>query len=292
MRNKNNNNINFILKTRGKEDKRTNSLKNSNKYNNTKKQINNLCKSLNTQSTKYDPERTINLLNSYLNSIDKLDRILYSEISSYIFGLTSGNRGIFLTNVEKLLVHTLNQKKSSKEDTRKIVIKIYDHAQLAIHQIENASNIFANSIVDVKNKLSHERAEIEKEFRNTIEEFRNELKNIEKGYITILGIFASIVLAFVGAITFTTSVLQNIDKASIFRLILIVDVIGAVVINILYLLISFILKINGEYNKSNKAFIIIANGTLFGIAILVLIAWFLNFIDLQKFISKYYPWVS
>lgn len=262
------------------------SLENSNKYNNTKKQINTFCKNFNTQSSIYNPEETVELLNSYLNTAHKLDRILYSEISSYIFGLTSDNRGIFLTNVEKLLVYVLNQKKSMNEDIRKIVIKIYDHVQLATHQIENASNIFGNSIVDVKDKFSQEIEEIKKEFRD-------ELKNIEKGYITILGIFAAIVLTFVGTITFTTSVLQNIDKASIFRLILIVDLIGIVVINVMYLLISFILEINNKYKDRNKIFIITANKILFGIAVIVLIAWFLNFIDLQKCISKsYYPWVG
>ena len=249
------------------------------------KQINTFCKNLNIQSSIYKPEETVKLLNGYLNTTDKLDRILYSEMSSYIFGLTSDNRGNFLTNVEKLLVYVLNQKKSMNEDTRKIVIKIYDHVQLATYQIENASNIFGNSIVDVKDKFSQEIAEIEKEFRD-------ELKNIEKGYITILGIFASIVLAFVGTITFTTSVLQNIDKASIFRLILIVDLIGIVVINVIYLLISFILKINNKYEDSNKTFIITANKILFGITVIVLIAWFFNIIDLQKCISKSYPWVG
>jgi hypothetical protein len=283
---KNKKNIDLLFKTDGTtEIKKTNTLENSNKYTNTKKHMNILCQNLNTQSSKYDPKGTVDLLNRYLKKTDKLDRILYSEISSYIFGLTSDNRGIFLTNVEKLLVYVLNQKKSIKEDTRKIIIKIYDHVQLATHQIENASNIFEYSIEDVKNKLSHEISVIEKEFRN-------ELKSIEKGYITILGIFAAIVLAFVGTITFTTSVLQNIDKASIFRLILTVDVLGLVVVNVIYLLISFILKINDECNSSNNRFIIIANIILFGIAILVLVAWFFNFIDFQKYISKYYPWVS
>jgi hypothetical protein len=278
--------LDCILKTDSEtKEKRIDSLENSNKYNNTKKQINTFCKNLNIQSSIYKPEETVKLLNGYLNTTDKLDRILYSEMSSYIFGLTSDNRGNFLTNVEKLLVYVLNQKKSMNEDTRKIVIKIYDHVQLATYQIENASNIFGNSIVDVKDKFSQEIAEIEKEFRD-------ELKNIEKGYITILGIFASIVLAFVGTITFTTSVLQNIDKASIFRLILIVDLIGIVVINVIYLLISFILKINNKYEDSNKTFIITANKILFGITVIVLIAWFFNIIDLQKCISKSYPWVG
>lgn len=77
-----------------------------------------------------------------------------------------------------------------------------------------------------------------------------------------------------------------------FRLILTVDVIGAVLVNVMYLLISFILKINDKDSESNRTFIKTANWTLFGIAGVVLISWFFNFIDLQKYISKFFIWTS
>lgn len=250
------------------------SIENSIKYKNTKRQMRGLCNALSKDSSEYKPEEMVKTIDSYLNRPDKLDRILYSEMSNYIFGLTSASRGTFSTNVENLLLYVLEERNSVEEDTRKIIIKIYDHVQLATHQIENASNILNNSILDVKSKL------------------HDEIKGIEREYITILGIFASIVLAFVGGITFTTSVLQNIDKASMFRLILTVDVIGAVLVNVMYLLISFILKINDKDSESNRTFMKTANWTLFGIAGVVLISWFFNFIDLQKYISKFFIWTS
>jgi len=250
------------------------SIENSIKYKNTKRQMRGLCNALSKDSSEYKPKEMVKTIDSYLNRPDKLDRILYSEMSNYIFGLTSASRGTFSTNVENLLLYVLEERNSVEEDTRKIIIKIYDHVQLATHQIENASNILNNSILDVKSKL------------------HDEIKGIEREYITILGIFASIVLAFVGGITFTTSVLQNIDKASMFRLILTVDVIGAVLVNVMYLLISFILKINDKDSESNRTFIKTANWTLFGIAGVVLISWFFNFIDLQKYISKFFIWTS
>lgn len=98
-------------------------------------------------------------------------------------------RGIFATNVEKLLLYSLDEKNHVGADTKKIIVEIYDHFQLAISQIENANNIFAASIEDAKDKL------------------QQQVKGVEKEYISILGIFASIVLAFVGGITFSTSVL-------------------------------------------------------------------------------------
>ena len=115
---------------------------------------------------------------------------------------------------------------------------------------------------------------------------------IEREYVTILGIFASIVLAFVGGITFTTSVLQNIDKVSVFRLILTVDVIGAVLVNVIYLLISFILKINDKDKEENGKCVKNANWILIGIAVLVLLGWFLDILELQKYISGFFIWTS
>lgn len=276
----NNKCLECLLKTDGAtKDETMAYLDNSRKYKNTKSQMRSLCKDLSIQSSKYKPEEMVKAIESYLIKSYKLDRILYSEISNYIFGLTSASRGTFSTNVENLLLYVLDEKNSVKEDPRKIVIKIYDHVQLATHQIENASNIFNNSILDAKSKL------------------HDEIKGIEREYITILGIFASIVLAFVGGITFTTSVLQNIDKASIFRLILTVDVIGAVLVNVIYLLISFILKINdrekeGKEKEGNSRFIKTANWILFGIAVLVLVGWFIDILELQKYISKFFIWTS
>ncbi len=267
--------LDCLLKTDGitKNDTVT-LLNNSKKYKNTKSQMRSLCKTLCMQSSKYKPEKMVETIDLYINRPDKLDRILYSEISNYIFGLTSANRGTFSTNVECLLLYVLDEKNSVKEDTRKIVIKIYDHVQLATHQIENGRNMFGDAIVEAKSRL------------------HDEIKGIEKEHITILGIFASIVLAFVGGITFTTSVLENIDKVSVFRLIFTVDVIGAVLVNVIYLLISFILKINDKDKESDRKFIKIANWVLLGIATLILIAWFINIMDLQEYFSKFFIWTS
>ena len=73
---------------------------------------------------------------------------------------------------------------------------------------------------------------------------QKEIKSVEKEYISILGIFAAIVLAFVGGITFSTSVLQNISMVSIFRLLLVIDFLAFILINTIYILVKFIFTIN------------------------------------------------
>ena len=151
-----------------------------------------------------------------------------------------------------------------------MIVKIYDHFQLALHQIENANNIFADSIEEAKENL------------------QKQVKSVEKEYISILGIFASIVLAFVGGITFTTSVLQNISAVSVFRLLLVVDFLSFVLINIIYILIKFIFTIN---EKNAKLFNIKAlNITCLIIGIVIVASWILSINQIPDFISEFLPW--
>lgn len=181
-----------------------------------------------TNSKEYSPSDFIKCVQSYLNEDEKLDRILYSEITNHVFSLNSKESGIFSTNVEKSLLYVLDENNNVDEDCRKIVIKIYDHFQLVSSQKENIGNIFSSGINDTKEIMI------------------KEIKNVEKEYITILGIFASIVLTFVGTFTFSTSVLQNMHNVSMYRIMVVVLLIGGVSLNILYGLFYYIERIVKE----------------------------------------------
>lgn len=245
-------------------------LENSTKFQNTKRKMNAICRELTLETQKYAPQKTVKDIEVYISSSDKLDRILYSEISNFVFSLETSQRGIFVTNLEKLLLHSLDDQNIISEDSKKMIIKIYDHVQLALYQIENANNILVNSIAEVKVN------------------FEKEIKSVEKEYISILGIFASIVLAFVGGITFSTSVLQNISAVSIFRLLLVVDFLAFVLINVIYTLVKLIFIMN-EKNK-NFFHIKATNITCLVIAVVIVIAWLLQVNQLPDFMSSFLPW--
>lgn len=262
-----NNKLDVLLRT---TDHSTMSLEQSKKFNTTKRKINGICKALSLETTKYQPQKTVENIENYISSTDKLDRILYSEISNYVYSLEMSKRGIFATNLEKLLLYSLDDSKDVSEDCKKMIVKIYDHVQLALHQIENANNIFANSIEDAKENL------------------QKQIKSVEKEYISILGIFASIVLTFVGGITFSTSVLQNISATSIFRLLLVVDFLAVVLINVIYILVRFIFTIN---EKNAKLFPIRnLNISCAVIAVMIVLAWMFNANQIPEFLSKFLPW--
>ncbi|EJU23125.1 hypothetical protein [Mogibacterium sp. CM50] len=245
---------------------------NPSQYKNTKKMLRSLCKLLSADSVSFQPKDLVDIIDEYIKSSDKLDRILYSEISSHFFGLESKMRGRFLTNIEDALMYVLEANNVVNDDTMKIIVKMYDHTQLASHQIENVNNIFEDSIDDAKEKL------------------HAETKGIEREYVTILGIFAAIVLAFVGGITFTTSVLNNINKMSIFRLLITIDAIGVVLINTIFLLMYFIYRLNDKEIKTEKQHIKRINCAFFIMAVIITICWLLNLDGFKEYLSHFLKW--
>ena len=148
-------------------------------------------------------------------------------------------------------------------DIRKEIIKLYDHTNLDISRINYTKRMAGETqselarakvlIEDLKNKLAESdvaRAEavnhLNTESSKLKEEVRDGQKKMQNEYITILGIFAAIVLAFTGGMTFSSSVLENMDKASIYRMITIVLILGLVLSNLIWLLIDFLRDINGK----------------------------------------------
>ena len=215
----------------GSEAKPTESSK---KINKAKRQLNYLCQKLVLDSNQYKPERTVDSIEKYITD-NPIGRILYSEISSFIVGLNESQRATVSANLDTLVSYVLDSDVGL--DVQKISIKLYDHFQLNLIQIENAKSAsdkaIAESIVDEKEKL------------------HKEVKGVEKEYITILGIFAAIMLAFVGGFTFSTSVLNNIGNADTNKLALIALIIGLVFVLLLTVLISFLREINEKTRDKN-----------------------------------------
>ncbi len=138
--------------------------------------------------------------------------------------------------------------------------KLYDHVSLDIArmgysdaadwEVSQESNIAEIQIQvnDLKENVSRQRDEIKKSI--------DRLKNAQKEYIAILGIFAAVVSTFTGGIAFSTSVLQNIHTASIYRLVLVASIIGLVLVNVLFGLFYYIDRIVQQKNGRVRPLII------------------------------------
>lgn len=233
----------------------------SKKLTESKRRLNGICRSLLIDSSIYSAKKTVESVDIYIGTTEKVDRILYSEISAFIIGLDEKGRGTFSTNVMSLLQYVLDDGNKVGEDSKRICIKLYDHFQLNLTQIESANNITV--------------AGIAKSFEKESEELNRKVKGIEKEYITILGIFAAIMLAFVGTFTFSTSVLNNIGKADVFTLVIVAVVIGVVFISLVSVLLDFLREINDKLplkENGNRKWNITARNVLVTLLLIIVVA--------------------
>lgn len=177
-------------------------------------------------------------------------------------------------------------------DVSDAINKLYDHANLDIARIAYSDaadrRVSGESSLETLqaqiNSLYTEVQEIQainKDFEaaeKKLSDVEDRLENSQKEYISILGIFAAVVLAFTGGIAFSTSVLNNIAQASIYRTVGISLIIGLVLVNVLFGLFYYI---NSLVNKDKKDIfpLIISNVIIVVLLMLITIAWNYGFVE-------------
>lgn len=238
-----------------------------------KRKIGGIVKSLEKPVGDYNPQKTINSIQDY---IANGDRILYSELTNIVYAMSSKERGTVATNLDSLLNYSNEQKNCDNNEANKIVVKLWDHFNLACYQVDNAKAVLEKSTDETKESI----------YNQLYEKF----KGIEKEYITILGIFSSILLAFVGGMTFSTSVLQNMKDVGVYRLILVILLLGFILINTINILLRYIFKLN--HVETVKIPIWTLN-IIFGILLIAdAFAWLFSAYNIPSYISQWIPWMN
>ena len=157
--------------------------------------------------------------------------------------------------------------------------KLYDHVSLDIARIlysdaGDRKTAGETAIIDLQSQLNQIQTEINrtKIAQSNVE---TELEKQQREYISILGIFVAVVLAFTGGIAFSTSVLNNINTVSVYRIILVSLIIGLVLINILFGLFYYVDRlVNGLQENRNKIKpLLISNVVLCVLMIATISAW-------------------
>ncbi len=215
-------------------------------------------------------EYFLRLEDIYYNTDSDNFRHFYSDIFACLSLIDAdsslGNLDILAQNMQAIKEGyvAMNRDDNGKQiDISKEIIKLYDHTNLDISRINYTKRMTGETkselekarllIKDLQEQLSEsEKARNEAtehlnaESVKLKEEVRDGQKKMQNEYITILGIFAAIVLAFTGGMTFSSSVLENIDKGSVYRMLAIVFVLGLIIFNLMWLLIDFLRDINDK----------------------------------------------
>lgn len=208
-----------------------------------------------------------------------LARIAYSDSVDYEYTL---NKQINEVNARIYELSSLvNTTKKEVEDfdnaSRKRYDKIAEDFQAAIKQA-NKEIVETHQSIDKINKDYEELRDNIDHSTKSIYHTRKKVEKSEKEYIAILGIFAAVVITFVGGIAFSTSVLQNIHQSSIYRIVFICLLIGLVLLNVICALFYFIERLvknsddEGKSRNSIKPFIVI-NSVMLVLILITFACW-------------------
>lgn len=171
----------------------------------------------------------------------------------------------------------------SPRNAESSIKKLYDHVNLDIARllyIEAGDYRVSGdeAITDIKSRIDRLDESVTAA-KGDVSSLQETVKSTQKEYITILGIFAAILLAFVGGMTFSTSVLENIDKVDTYRIILVALVIGLILVNALCALFYFIVSITKDRKKLNLSPMVISDLIILLLISLVILAWKYGFIE-------------
>ncbi|WP_148042360.1 hypothetical protein [Paraeggerthella hongkongensis] len=215
-------------------------------------------------------------------------RHMYSDVYAVLKGLLKSNgrldedvpfEAINLSNnidlIEKELV-----KSGVNENAILHIRKLHDHIELENNRIEymaiqnreqqkkirKLKQKFEDSI---KEKVAGAEASFSRKVETDIEDAQQKL---QRNYITILGIFAAIVVAFMSGTAFSSSVLENIDKASIYRISFVVLLVGFFMFNMTCALFMFLNKVSDIDNKAMRKLLRLVNALFIAFIVVVVVA--------------------
>ena len=218
---------------------------------------------------------------------DESFRHYYSDIFSSLAMVVNDNGldslDILAQNI-RTLKDTYAKKRNKNESLQMSINKLYDHVNLDVSRLTYTHQLYG----ELRSEATRNRSETEnrliklddksKDIEKQMESNRDIQRNMQNQYISILGIFAAIVLAFTGGMTFSSSVLSNLEESTIYRIILITLILGIVLFDVIWLLMDFIRVINKE--KLRRVWIFWAFNVLFALGIaLDILAYCNNWIE-------------
>ena len=232
-------------------------------------------------------------------SSEKRFRHFYTDIFSVLTQIQQnselGDINILGQNLDVLRNGYKPQNKASDGkrtiDVSDAIKKLSDHVNLDIARItysDAADRRISgeSSLENLQSQINSLHSELQKAINikedyeateKKIVDVESKLENSQKEYITILGIFAAVVLAFTGGIALSTSVLNNIAQASVYRTIIISLIIGLVLVNVLFGLFYYI---NTLVNKDKKVLpLIISNIVIIILLIVTVAAWDFGWVE-------------
>ena len=202
-------------------------------------------------------------------------RHYYSDIFTVLTAIKNGSQKGNINVLGQNMKTLYEEYEASRGcDISKELMKLYDHVSLDIARIlySDAGDYRISgqqTVQELQGKVTELVTDVQTASAAQ-KRVEHELSNQQREYVTILGIFAAVVLAFTGGLAFSSSVLNNIDKVSTGKLMMIALTIGEVLLSLFFGLFHYLEKfvnISGAENNIKPLW-----GYMFVIAVLMVCA--------------------
>ena len=204
------------------------------------KEMDAICEMLSVATQEFEPK---NFFDKIYNYIIQNDRLLYSQMTNYIFPLSDEEFGVLQTNIDNV-VHYMYGEEFSKdfaeeikikahklqlERTQRTVLKMWDHVNLARRQYVMFHHKDADYEKIVDEKMEIAGAKISKEM------------NIQ--LISLVAIFTALSFLVFGGISSLDNIFAGAKDIPILKLVVVGSVWGFCIMNMLFVFMFFIAKI-------------------------------------------------
>lgn len=199
-----------------------------------------LCYSLSVSTRGFEKsiEQWFQDLDKYISNYE---RLLYSSISNYIYGLDEEKYASFEMNIYSVFQYVMNQDppnenpgKDAYEKRRRIVMKFYDHVNLAHRQFVLYSQKQADVEVLIEKKIEPELAKSSKELTSQL-----------VGLVAIFTALSFIVFGGISSLESLFFVLSQNDN-SVLATIIVAIAWAFCLMNLLFAFMYFVLRIIGK----------------------------------------------
>lgn len=217
--------------------------------------ITEICNLLYDDSNEFKEEKAFAKIFQY---IKEYKRLLHSQISNEVYACfnertteeASNKLGTMISNIEKVVAYTGTQRYKEKkakekqvdaqklyEDTEKVLIKIWDHVNLAQTQYSG---------------LKQTDEEYKRKFDKSITPFKEELvRDVNAQLLTMVSIFTALAFLVFGGISSLGSIFSN-HELPVLKVIIIGCVWGFCLINLVFIFLFCIGKMTGFSFKSSE----------------------------------------
>lgn len=196
--------------------------------------------------------KAIETFDSIFNYIKGHDRIAYAQISNIIYGCFDGHEsneamsmlGTLVSNMESVIAYAesnefIMRKKQTRdtkklEDTRRAIIKIWDHVNLAQQQYS---------------VLKQTDEEYKQKFDKSIATFKDELtKDMNAQLLTMIGMFTALAFLIFGGISSLAGIFSS--ELPLLKLMVVGSVWGICIVNLIFVFLFCIGKMTKLSIKS------------------------------------------